>query len=357
MSAIPIELCLSSAEITDIRVRPGGTWVSGVLSRSNEAHSSSVLAMWSLVGGEMTELLRDPVPTAGRGVSGGAHIWNRQGDVVYVVTRLSGIVKISVGDNGAIDVLSLGCDPSRTWSTPALDNTEKYLFAIADGSEMWRFEIASNEACLDFHTEGFAFDSAAGSHSVCVTWDRPEMPWTQSRIYPEETTPHVSVGQPRFSRSGTNFGYVSDACGVANVAVVADDIVHKTVYITDEFEHAGPTWGPGQRSWCFNSDGTHVAYTRNENGFGSLWVFDRISENRFHIGNGVHGCLSWENNVLAAVRTGARTYSFFTILFQNNKPGFLFGHDATRRTRRSFKVENVFVIGCFQDSFWDFNFI
>lgn len=89
--------------------------------------------------------------------------------------------------------------------------------------------------------------------------------------------------------------------------VFADAIVAHDVVIEDECEHGGPTWGPGQRSWCFNTDGTKVAYTRNERGFGSLWVYDRLTEERFMIGRAVHGCVSWEDNTLAAVRTGART--------------------------------------------------
>ncbi len=263
--------------------------------------------MWPLTGGSEVELLSDPIPANGRGLGGGVHVWNASGDIVYVITRDAGIVAIAVGATGPIGVTSLECDASRSWFTPALDYLEKRLYVIADNKEMWFIDVSTHEAVLDFRADGFAMDATAGVGGMCLTWDRPEMPWTQSRIYPEQTTPGVSMSQPRFSRLGTSFGFISDTHGVANVTILGDDIVDYNVEIIDVCEHAGPTWGPGQRSWCFNSDGTRVAYTRNEDGFGSLWVFDRSTGSRHRIGQGVHGCLSWEGDVLAAVRTGART--------------------------------------------------
>jgi hypothetical protein len=102
------------------------------------------------------------------------------------------------------------------------------------------------------------------------------------------------------------------------VHILGDQIVDPNISIIDHCEHGAPTWGPGQRTWCFNTDGTRVAYTRNEDGYSSLWVFDRVTGSRHRIGQGVHGCLSWEGNTLGALRTGARTPQQVVVYHLNN---------------------------------------
>jgi dipeptidyl aminopeptidase/acylaminoacyl peptidase len=144
------------------------------------------------------------------------------------------------------------------------------------------------------------------------------MAWTQCTVWPETETAGVAVQQARFSRGGGSFGFIDDSMGVTNLQILGDHIIDPNVIIIDHCEHGGPTWGPGQRTWCFNSDGTRVAYTRNEDGYSSLWVFDRATGSRHRIGHGVHGCLSWEGNTLAALRTGARTPQQVVVYFVEN---------------------------------------
>ena len=308
MSPIPVQLCFSGKEITDVRVRPGGQWVSGVLSEPGLNGTINRLLMWHVSQPDITvDIVREPAPLNGRGLSGGVHVWDHDGDRVFVVTKSDGVVMVQMHDNSPAHVKRLPFDPARSWSTPAFDYMNRSLYVIADWQELWACKIDGGEPWCVHQAQDFALDAAAGVDGVCVTWDRPHMPWTHSTVYPEPSTPGVAVQQPRFSPDGASFGYIDDANGIANVRVLADDLVTTDVVIEDEYEHGGPTWGPGQRSWCFNTDGSCVAYTRNENGFGSLWVYVRATGERHRIGQGVHGCVSWEAHTLAAVRSGART--------------------------------------------------
>lgn len=308
MPQIPLQLCLAAREITDTRVRPGGQWVSAVVSEPAVSGALTRLVMWPVGSPEHeTVLLLDPMPTTGRGLSGGVHVWDNDGKRVFVVTKTDGIVEIPVTNDTPGPIRRLPFDITRSWSTPVFDYMNRSVYAIADWKQLWGCHADSGEPWMVYEAKDFAIDACAGSDGMCVTWERPHMPWTQSTVYPEPASTGVAMQQPRFSTAGNSFGYIDDRTGVNNVRILADGIVSHDVVIEDECEHGGPTWGPGQRSWCFNTDGTKVAYTRNENGFGSLWVYDRVTEQRHMIGRAVHGCVSWEENTLCALRSGART--------------------------------------------------
>lgn len=308
MPHIPVQLCLSGKEVTDTRVRPGGKWVSGVLSEPGDTGTTYRLVMWQVADPIlMVELLADPMPLSGRGLSGGVHVWHPSGDVVCVATRTSGMVAITLEGTSVVEVRQLPLDASRSWFTPDI-GAHTSLYAIADWQELWSCNLESGEVKREFGAvNGFALDAAAGASGLCHTWSRPHMPWTTSSLWPDAPVDNVAVQQPRFCVNGESFGFVTDIGGVANVCIVADGVVDADVIIEDSCEHGGPVWGQGQRTWCFNSTGTHVAYTRNENGFGSLWVYDRESGERTFVGRGIHGCLSWDANTLTALRSGART--------------------------------------------------
>lgn len=311
MPPIPRELCLPSREYTDTRVRPGGDWVSAVVAEPSGAGVETRLVMWRTASPEHTVvLLRDCA--AGRGLSGGVHVWSPDGDHVYVVTREQAIVDVTVRHDQLVSVRPLGFDAARSWTTPAVSPDGSSLCAVADWREVWVCDLATGSLQCEHAAEAFATDCTIGdrvrSRTVRFhTWDRPHMPWTRSRIHPDADVAGRAVQQPRFSPDGRGFGFIDDSRGVNNVWLVADQIVDHDTAIDDDCEHGGPTWGPGQRTWCFNSDATKVAYTRNENGFGSLWVYDRVTRDRRQVGRAVHGCLSWEGNTLVAVRSGART--------------------------------------------------
>lgn len=315
---IPAQMCLSADEITDTVVRPNGQWVSGILSEMTPDGPRTSLKMWAIDGSRSVILMDEYSPAVGRGLSGGVHVWSDDGTRVYVITKSVGIVQVTVRDDTAVALRTLSFDATRSWSTPALDYMNQSLFAIADGKELWGYDFIADEPYLLHGGSDFAVDATAGVSGMCIVWNRPNMAWTQSTVWPETETAGVAVQQARFSRGGGSFGFIDDSMGVTNLQILGDHIIDPNVIIIDHCEHGGPTWGPGQRTWCFNSDGTRVAYTRNEDGYSSLWVFDRATGSRHRIGHGVHGCLSWEGNTLAALRTGARTPQQVVVYFVEN---------------------------------------
>ncbi|MGH9165908.1 MAG: S9 family peptidase, partial [Acidimicrobiales bacterium] len=167
----------------------------------------------------------------------------------------------------------------------------------------------------------FAVDPAwspDGRWLVWHEWDVPAMAWDQSRIRMAPADgrgspltvaggPGVSVQQPRFSPDGSRLGYVSDAGGWANLWVADASGGGARPLVEEAWEHAGPTWGCGQRSWAWSPDGSAVVFDRNEAGFGRLCVVDVGSGRVRALSRGVHTYLSWAGGRVGAVRSGART--------------------------------------------------
>jgi len=319
--AIDLDLCLSAGDITDVRVRPGGQWISGVLTTGGSETKRSVLRMWHVADGTEADVLSDPEPAAGRGLSGGIHQWSQDGSRVCVVLREGGLAICDVSQpEVTVEIIAA----TGAWSTPVFASDDTSVWAVRDWQDVVRLSpetvsaVPTTEWSQSIHsvvhsedtTQGAAWDFAWDvdewqGEPIFHSWKRPHMPWTQSSIASVFSEPGVAVQQPRVSRDGTSFGYLSDKGEVLNLTIVRDGM---TTVIEDDCEHAGPTWGSGLRTWCFNTDGTMVAYTRNEDGFGSLWIRAvGASGASLMVGKAVHGCVSWEGNTLAAIRTGART--------------------------------------------------
>ena len=79
---------------------------------------------------------------------------------------------------------------------------------------------------------------------------------------------------------------------------LGDDVV-----VSEQFEHGGPTWGLGQRSFAMSPDGGSVAFTRNVAGFGQLCIVEIGTKTVRELGRGVHGQLSWAGGRIVALRT------------------------------------------------------
>ena len=100
-----------------------------------------------------------------------------------------------------------------------------------------------------------------------------------------------------------------DGRGIA----IRDDRGWNNIWIDDvplvdeQFEHAQPSWGLGQRSFAVAPDGLRVAFSRNESGFGRLCAVDVETKVIREVGRGVHGQLSWVGERVCALRSGART--------------------------------------------------
>jgi dipeptidyl aminopeptidase/acylaminoacyl peptidase len=130
------------------------------------------------------------------------------------------------------------------------------------------------------------------------------MPWDHSVVM--STNGVVSDNncqhqQPRSNAAGNQLAWLDDSSGWLNVATQSG------VRANEDFEHGTPTWGDGQRSWCFNSEGSRIAFVRNEDGFGRLCTLELSTGTIREHAKAVHGQLSWVGNTLVALRTGGKT--------------------------------------------------
>jgi hypothetical protein len=91
------------------------------------------------------------------------------------------------------------------------------------------------------------------------------MPWDESVVMSANGVlaqhPNRQHQQPQTDTTGQHLAWLDDSSGWLNVATQSGTRAN------EPFEHGSPTWGDGQRSWCFNSDGSHIAFVRNEDGF------------------------------------------------------------------------------------------
>ena len=270
--------------------------------------------MWRLSDGVEHTLLSDPMPATGRGLSGGVHQWSHDGSQLCVALADGGLLVLKF--DGEMPISKHVAADVGWWTTPVFSRVDNSVIAVRDWHDIVRLsptelqDVQWTQEQL-FHDGDFAWDlDEYMGASVFHAWNRPHMPWTQSRLVSDNETirrslDNVAYQQPRVCRDGSTFGYISDRNGVRNITVIRDGI---EVSIDDACEHAGPTWGSGLRTWSFNTDGTMVAYTRNEDGYGSLWVRPVIGGvSPVRIGRAVHGCVSWEDDSLVAIRSGAKT--------------------------------------------------
>lgn len=230
-----------------------------------------------------------------------------------MITRRSGPAIVVVDHELNVDaVIDVPVPEGKDWSTPSWSPDGRSFVIVGGRREVWLCDAHGVEArCIYDHSD-FVFDPSWWQGSpVFTAWQRPHMPWTESAVVDAHrrivsASPGVSHQQARSNTDGTLLGMVSDRGGHSNVSVV--DVEGRVMFeISEAFDHAPTTWGPGARTWGFNSDGTHVVFTRNEDGFGSLNVASIETGEVVRLGNGVHGCVSWVGDTIVALRSGAKT--------------------------------------------------
>ncbi len=158
--------------------------------------------------------------------------------------------------------------------------------------------------------------SADGRELAWHEWTLPEMPWDMSRIVVRDDDAKTRVvdeapgcGQPRFSPAEDNplLAYIRDQTLC----------VDGTTLIDEPYEHAEPSWSPGQRSFAWSPDGREIVWCRNENGFGRLVVGAVGRKSARELSKGWHRGLDWGAGGIAAVRSGAVTPPQVVVLAAN----------------------------------------
>lgn len=304
--SIPVERCIVSRDITEPRLAPDGCSI----VYATAAGGSAALMIDRLDGTPVRQLSSYPPPGTGRGLGGGCWCWNGESTAVVYAAR-DGNLWVQPVPTGAVRPLT-SHGPERVASAPAMTTVGRQVVYVLDEAEIWMIDADTGASMrLDDGSADFVFDpcwSDDGASVLWQAWNVPDMPWDHARVQRVELQTMArsewradgAVQQPRLLSDGTSI-------------CVRDDTAWLNVWVGDAplvdepFEHAGPTWGMGQRSYAVSPDGGRVAFTRNEGGFGRLCVADLANRTVDQVARGVHGQLSWQGDRLAGLRTGART--------------------------------------------------
>ncbi len=304
--SIPVERCIVSRDITEPRLAPDGRSIVYAMA----AGGSAALMIDRLDGTPVRQLSSYPPPSTGRGLGGGCWCWSGEGTAVVYAAR-DGSLWLQPVPTGAVRPLTRH-GPERVASAPAMTVAGGQVVYVLDEAEIWMTDADTGASMrLDDGTADFVFDpcwSDDGESVLWQAWNVPDMPWDGARVQRVEVQTMTrsewcadgAVQQPRLLADGTSI-CVRDDTGWLNVWVGDAPLVD------EPFEHGGPTWGMGQRSFVVSPDGRRVAFTRNEGGFGRLCVADLANRTVDQVARGVHGQLSWQGDRLAALRSGART--------------------------------------------------
>lgn len=315
MSEIEAERCIGGTDLTEPRLSADGR----LLVYASSTAGVAALVVHECDTGVAYTLATSPGLRPGRGLGGGAWALTPDGAGVVYVAADGNLWRQPVVGGPATQLTEL--DPDRSATGPCVAPDGAAISYVLDLAEVHLLDLATgrshriDDGSADFHMDPFI--DADSTTVRWLAWNVPDMAWDRSRVQvyrggdgggdgdddggvSDEVTTDFAVQQPRSLPDGTPT-CVRDDSGWLNVWVGDRPLVD------EPYEHAGPSWGPGQRSYVWSPDCTHVAFTRNEGGFGRLCVVARATGEVREVARGVHGQLSWCGNRLAAVRTGART--------------------------------------------------
>lgn len=309
-------MCARGREIADPQLSPDGERVAFVVTINGRSH----LAVMASGGGPELIVSTDPPPKRVPLFGGGVHDWTPDGEFLVYAGSDGGVWKVPSGGGPAVSLARHLPDESVEAVAVSPDGHRvAYVVgqrAVAvlslEGLGHWPVRLSTEvDFCLD---PTWPPDSA---RVAWQEWSVPNMAWDESRIAARRsdgsgaTDPvfdrsGVQVQQPRFSPDGRYLGFLCDAGGWLNLWAI-DDAGFARCVVAETFEHGGPTWGAGQRTYAWSPDGSQIALCRNENGFGELIVADVGTGVARAVARGVHGSLSWRGTRLVALRSGART--------------------------------------------------
>ena len=317
-------MVVAGRTIGDPRLSPDGT---AVVVHVRDGAGPRLVCI-ELGGGERvaplpeTVIVFDPSVVGSHPFGGGAWNWfPDSGSVVYVAA--DGLYRTS--RNGGPGQL-LATPPDGTcFASPTVSNDGCRIAVIVENDDSQSVAVVDLErgGAVEIVVPGepgvFCMDpawSADGSLSW-HQWEAPAMPWDFASIVTRRVDGSVRIladgapAQPQWSPNGMRLGHVADAAnGWRNVCVDGRAVVGGGA--GEPYEHGTPSWGPGQRSWCWSPGGSQVAFVRNEAGFARLGVADVTTGAVTELGKAWHIGLSWSRTPggherIAAIRTGGVT--------------------------------------------------
>ncbi|MEQ1872890.1 MAG: prolyl oligopeptidase family serine peptidase [Ilumatobacteraceae bacterium] len=299
------EMCVDWRDLSEPRLFSDGSGIVYAALALGTAH----LVVHSLTDALSDELLAtEPALRPARGLGGGSWCFTAD-ETAVVYVGAEGDLWLQSIHGGEIQQLT-DFGPEHSVSSPCCSPDEQSVVYMLDQSEIHQsFFDGATDRRIDDGSADFCFDPFVDWNSIrWQAWNVPNMPWDHSRAQRCVGDGEVSdllvagsVQQPRVLPDGRSI-CVRDDDGWLNVWIAGWPA------IPERFEHAGPTWGPGQRSYAWSPDGARLAFTRNDRGFGRLCVADIDAPlSATEVAQGVHGQLSWGGDLVACLRSDALT--------------------------------------------------
>ncbi|MEI8240608.1 MAG: prolyl oligopeptidase family serine peptidase, partial [Actinomycetota bacterium] len=305
MHPIPASRCIAGRELSEPRLTRDGA----VLVYGESLAGDSGFVVHRFDGTEPVRLLPTPALRAPRGMGGGSWCFTVDEQSIVYVAADGNLWLLPLDGRPASPVTHHG--PERGVVSPCVSPDGTQVVYVVDVAEVYVVDLATcTSRRLDDGRADFCIDPqfTADAFVEWVEWDVPDMPWDRSRVHRVRADgsersivqPPHSIQQLRTAPDGRRAS-VRDDFGWWNVFV--DDVP----VVAESFEHAGPTWGPGQRTFAWSPSGDAIAFTRNESGFGRLCVVDVRTGVVRAVARGVHGQVSWGGHRVASLRSGACT--------------------------------------------------
>lgn len=239
--------------------------------------------------------IRDLSPgiNVGGGIGYGGGSFSVKGDtVVYVEKGSNQLLLLSTADDQPI---KLTTSLYKT-AAPRISPSGKYLcFVHSDGAAdtISIIGIDGSFSPLPLVTGSDFYNyprwHPEGSRLAWISWNHPYMPWDSSRLSLGELNENpgnlptlkdetqvaggegISVVQPEFSPDGRYLAYVSDQGGWWQIYLLDLASGNHTQLTHAQAEHALPPWLQDQCTYGFSNDSRWIFFTRNQDGFSSLW--------------------------------------------------------------------------------------
>ncbi len=310
-------MVFAGRSLCEPRLSPDGRRLAYVVSWGAE----SAIAICSLADGVEVFVTTTPAPPKGRTLSGGCFDWTPDGDAIIYSAVDANLWRQPAQGGPPTQLTTQRIDKPAT--CPAVSPNGRHVAYIVDQQTVCVATLdnpAGTHTTVSSGTNSFALDpswSADGEFLAWHEWDVPNMAWDESRWIVAPITgdgdqlafaeTDVQVQQPRFSPVGSDLAFLCDRSGWLNLTIISADRDADRPLVDEPFEHGGPTWGAGQRSFAWSPDGRRLAYARNEAGFGRLVVIDIETGLSTQVARGCHGDLDWKSDTLVASRSGATT--------------------------------------------------